>query len=183
MMMNNFCQSDSGYGFFSPDILQQYPDTCAIKVQQLILNAKGYELSESELRDEAIRYGWYESGYGTPYDSIGNLLEKHGVDVNHVHGASISDIADELSQGRQVIVAVDSGELRNPGPDETFEDIIHGLNADHALLVSGMVVDPFTDDLNVLLTDPGTGEVFMEYSVDQFEDAWEDSGNFMVSVD
>lgn len=170
------------YNIFSEDVLQNYPDTCAIKSQQLILESNGIDVSETELRDEAIRNGWYAPGMGTPMENVGDLLESHGMEVHRYVNASVSDIASELSQGHQVIVGVDSGELWNAGPDETFEDIIYGEQADHALLVSGIVVDPFTAEESILLTDPGTGDVCMEYPVDQFEDAWDDSGDFMVSV-
>ena len=104
------------------------------------------------------------------------------MEVHRYQNASVEDIAHELSQGHQVIVGVDSGELWNAGPDETFEDIFYGEQADHALLVSGFVVDPMTAETNMLLTDTGTGEMYADYPVSQFEDAWNDSGNFMVSI-
>lgn len=180
MMENLFLER--GSGIFSQDVLQGYPDTCAIKCQQLILESNGMEVSETELRNEAAANGWYSPGYGTPMENVGSLLESHGMEVNRCTGASISDIAGELSQGRQVIVGVDSGELWNAGHDEAFEDLIYGGQADHALLVSGITVDPFTAEESILLTDPGTGDVCMEYPAEQFEDAWDDSGNFMVSI-
>lgn len=167
---------------FYESVQQQYADTCAIKSQQLILESNGFDISESELRDEAIINGWYSPGYGTPMEDVGNLLENHGMEVHRYQNASVEDIAHELSQGHQVIVGVDSGELWNAGPDETFEDIFYGEQADHALLVSGFVVDPMTAETNMLLTDTGTGEMYADYPVSQFEDAWNDSGNFMVSI-
>lgn len=173
---------NGNYNVFSEDVQQQYADTCAIKSQQLILESNGFDISESELRDEAIMNGWYTSGYGTPMEDVGNLLENHGMVVHRYRNASVADIAHELSQGHQVVVGVDSGELWNAGSDETFEDIIYGEQADHALLVSGITVNPFTAEESVLLTDPGTGDVCAEYPIDLLENAWEDSGEFMVSV-
>lgn len=163
------------------DVQQQYPDTCAIKVQQLILESQGFDITETELRDEAIENGWYAPDYGTPLKYVGNLLESHGVEVHRSYHSSIGDIASELSQGHPLIVAVDSGELWHDGPRETFEDIIMGENADHAVLVNGIMTNPFTAELNVLLTDPGTGDVCVEYPLEQFEDAWADSGEFLIS--
>lgn len=170
------------YNVFYEDVQQQYADTCAIKSQQLILESNGFDIPESELRDEAIINGWYSPGYGTPMEDVGNLLESYGMKIHRYQNASVADIAHELSQDHQVIVGVDSGELWNTGPNETLEDIIFGEQADHALLVSGIVVNPFTAEGSVLLTDPGTGDACAEYPIDQFEDAWEDSGKFMVSV-
>lgn len=181
-MTDNSLFGTGCYNVFNEDVLQSYPDTCAIKSQQLILESNGVDVSEAELRDEAMRNGWYVPGYGTPMENVGDLLESHGMGVHRYVNSSVSDIANELSKGHQIIVGVDSGELWNSGPDETFEDIIYGEQADHALLVSGIVVDPFTSEESVLLTDPGTGDVCMEYLMEQFEDAWDDSGDFMVSV-
>ncbi len=163
-------------------VMQTYPDTCAIKSQQLILEAHGCNLSESELRAEAIQHGWYIPNCGTPINHVSSLLEHHGMIVQHYEHASMSDITNELSQGHQLMVCVDSGELWKDGSNETFEDIILGERPDHALLVSGITLNPFTAEENVLLTDPGTGDVYAEYSIEQFEDAWDDSRNFMVSV-
>ena len=39
------------------------------------------------------------------------------------------------------------------------EDIIQGKSADHALIASGFAIDPFTGDKDILLTDPGTGDI------------------------
>lgn len=181
--MNGFTNLGTcSYNIFNEDVLQEYDDTCAIKSQQLILESNGIDISEKELRNEAMQNGWYAPGYGTPMEDTGKLLETHGMEVHRYQNASVADLANEFAQGHQVIVGVDCGELWNAGPDETFEDFISGEQADHALIVSGIVVDPFTAEQNILLTDPGTGDVCKEYPVEQFEDAWNDSGDFMVSV-
>ena len=160
-------------GIYTPEVQQQYDDTCAIKSQQLILNSNGVDVSEDQLRVEAYENGWYAPGEGTPMDNVGDLMEAHGLNVERKTGATIDDLRAETAH---------SGELWNNGIEETFEDIILGPQADHALLVSGFAVDPLTGTENVLLTDPGTGELFADYPVEQFEDAWEDSDHFMVSI-
>jgi len=174
--------NDIRLGSYSDIVQQQYPDSCAIKSQELILNAHGIDVNESDLRDEAIHNAWYAPGYGTPMQDIGNLLETRGMNVHHFENATMEQLTNEIAQGHSVIVGVDSGELWNPGIDESFEDIIFGKQADHALLVSGISINPFTAEESVLLTDPGTGDVYANYPIDQFTDAWDDSENFMVSV-
>ncbi len=171
-------------GQLSPnDIQQQYPDTCAIKSQQIILQSHDIDVSEDELVKESIEKGWYTPGAGTNPSEVGNLLEEHGVSVGRYEHASIDDIAAELAKGHQVIVGVDSGELWTPGTYESLEDFIIGNGADHALIVSGIDVNPLTGEREVTLTDPGTGEVAHTYTADEFEDAWDDSDNFMVTTD
>lgn len=164
------------------DIQQQYPDTCAIKSQQIILQSHGIDVSEEELVNKSIENGWYTPGQGSSPSVVGNLLEEYGVSVHRYEHASIEDIAAEFAKGHQVIVGVDSGELWKPGMSETLEDFIAG-NADHALIVSGIDVNPLTGQREITLTDPGTGEVAHTYTAEEFEDAWEDSNNFMVTTD
>ncbi len=166
------------------DLQQEFPDTCAIKSQQIILESHDINVSEQDLVEESIDKGWYVPGQGgTMPEDVGNLLEEHGMTVNHFDNATIDDIASELAKGHQVIVGVDSGELWQPGHFESLEDFFKLGGADHALIVSGIQVNPLTSEREVLLTDPGTGEVTHTYTMDQFEDAWDDSDNFMISAE
>lgn len=160
----------------SEDVLQIYPDTCAIKSQQLILQDFGLHFTEDQLRDEAMMYGWYDGG--TAPQDVGKLLELHGVPVSQYENANIFNLVNELAQGHKVIVGVDSGELWHDGIlDKFFED----NTADHALIVSGVdTSDP--NDIKVIITDPGTGNLLKEYSMEEFVDAWEDSNCFMMAT-
>lgn len=166
----------------SDKVQQMFDDTCAIKSQEIIMNAAGLDVSEYSLRDEAIQNGWYTPGLGTPREDVGKLMEAHGMEVRQqVHG-SVYNLACELSHGHPVIVGVDSGELWNPGVTETFEDVIYGGQADHALIVGGI---EFNDDFSggtVNLIDPGTGDFAIGYDMKAFENAWNDSDNFMVTI-
>lgn len=166
----------------SDKIQQAFDDTCAIKSQEIVMNAAGLEVSETDLREEAIRNGWYSPGFGTPMEDVGKLMEAHGLEVQQqVHG-NMFNLVSELSKGHPVIVGVDSGELWNPSFEERFEDIIKGPCADHALIVGGV---DFNDDFSggiVNIIDPGTGDFAIGYDMDVFEDAWNDSGNFMLTI-
>lgn len=166
----------------SDDIRQGYQDTCAVRSQELILRDFGVQVSEDSLRQEAFDKGWYTPGSGTSIDKVGNLLESHGVEVNRYENANIFTLTNELSKGHKVIIGVDSGELGDKGFVEGFEDMIGIQGADHALIVSGIdTSDP--DNVKVVLTDPGTGDIAKEYSMDQFVDAWKDSNCFMVATE
>lgn len=170
------------YDVVSNKVQQVFDDTCAIKSQEIVMNAVGLDVSEYGLRDEAIQNGWYEPGFGTPMEDVGKLMEAHGLDVQQqIHG-NMFNLVSELSKGHPVIVGVDSGELWNPGYEERVEDYIKGSCADHALIVSGV---EFNDDFSggiVNLIDPGTGDFAVGYDMNLFEDAWNDSGNFMVTI-
>lgn len=164
------------------DIQQSYPDTCAIKVQQIILEQNGISLTEEQLMQEAMENGWYYPGSGTYVNDVGNLLELHGLEVKRSVNASIDDIADNLANGNSVIVGVDSGELWHSGLEEELEDNICGQIADHALIVNGISVNSMTGEHEIMLTDPGTGDISRIYEINTFLDAWNDSDNFILSI-
>ena len=170
------------YDAFSEDVRQQFTDSCAIQSQNIVMNAAGIHTTESELLDEAVANGWYTPGCGTPREDVGKLMEAHGMEVQQQLHGSVYNLVSELSKGHPVIVWVDSGELWNPGIDETFEDIIRGPQADHALIVGGITFDDGFDSGTVNLIDPGTGDFAIGYDLDQFTDAWNDSDNFMVTI-
>ncbi|NCD33262.1 MAG: hypothetical protein EOL87_07550 [Spartobacteria bacterium] len=177
---------DGAPGLLSSDVQQGYTNTCAIRCQELILRDSGVELSEEDLMRMAAGHGWYDPEFGTFAADVGMLLEAQGIDTNTYERATIFHLTNELAQGHRVIVAVDSGELwqRNSAYMELMErleDITTGDRPDHAVLVSGVdISDP--DDPMVVITDPGTGEVAAEYPLDQFLNAWEDSGFHMVAT-
>lgn len=162
-------------------VQQHYEDTCAIRCQELILRDFGVKVSEDALRREASAYGWYEPGGGTDPSDVGNLLELHGIPVQRYEDATIFNLTSELAQGHKVIVGVDSGELWNAGLWEHVEEQLGLSGADHALLVSGIdTTDPA--QVQVILTDPGSGDVAKAYPLEQFIEAWKDSHCFMVAT-
>lgn len=165
----------------SATIDQGYPDTCAIRSQEIILRDFGINMTQEQLVHEANDHGWYSSGGGTPADDVGKLLELHGVGMTRYDHANVYNLVSELSAGKRIIVGVDSGELWNPGISEQMEDSILGERPDHALIVAGVdTSDP--NNVKVVLTDPGTGHIAKEYPLEKFMDAWKDSGFMMVST-
>lgn len=153
----------------------QIPDEAAER-QQL-----ASEVLQAIMGWEASTCGWYEPGGGTSPHDVGNLLELHGVPVHRYEDATIFNLTSELAQGHKVIVGVDSGELWNAGLLEHVEDQLGLSGADHALLVSGIdTTDP--ERVNVILTDPGSGDIAKAYPLEQFIEAWKDSRCFMVAT-
>lgn len=175
-----------------PEIYQGYKTTCAIRSQQIILRDYGIDMSQEQLIAMAEQNGWYSEKDGTPMGYVGFLLQSSGVGVHQQIDSTIYDLINELAQGHRIIVGVDSGELWairdgkiSEQLKEFWEDLWHGQNgADHALIVAGVEVNPkYPSDVTVVLTDPGTGDLRIEYSLDDFMDAWEDSKCFMVATD
>ena len=165
---------------FDPEVYQYYDDTCAIQSQRLILQQFGIDVSQEELIAIAKENGWYAEGYGTPMNMVGKLLEYYDVDITASQGNNIFNLSNELAQGHQIIVGVDANELVHPY-DSFGEDWIYGENANHALVVVGVdTTDP--NNVQVIVTDPGTGNRQMAYPAEQFINAWKDSNCFMVTT-
>lgn len=166
---------------YDPAAIQQtYTDTCAIKCQELILNTFGKDVTEEQLRIEAMNMGIYRPMFGTGMAHMGDLLEAHGVHVATFDCANQYTLMHELAQGHQVMVALDSNELWEPGILQRILDFLGLSGANHALIVSNIdTTNP--DDIQVCVTDPGTGEV-KSYPFDQFADAWKDSNFHMIAT-
>lgn len=161
------------------DVKQNGMDTCAIKSQQIIMHSFGIDIPESTLVLEASAKGYFLPGQGTTPDMVGLLLEDHGIDVHTKQHATVYDLAAELAQGHKVIVGVDADELWY---GSVWNDLFKGEQANHALIVTGIDTSN-PNDVKVILTDPGTGEVARSYPMSQFMDAWHDSSCFMVATD
>lgn len=158
---------------------QAYPDTCAIKAQELILERyTNTEISEDSLVEYAHQMGWYTPGGGTPIPHVGKLLEESGIPITQRQGANIFDIYKELAEGKQIIIGVDGSELRGENKvSEFFEEFLGGEQADHAVVVSG--INTATNE--VIITDPATG-MTNGYSFDELTEAWSDSSFFMMNT-
>ena len=183
---------ESCEGEWSPMVVQGNEGICAIRSQQIILRDYGIDVSIDELKQYAINNGWYDSGEngGTPLGYIGCLLESCNVHCRQDSGCTVYDLVNELSQGHRVIVAVDANELWADRENDTwkqtkewFTDVFKGETPNHALVVAGVEVNPNDpEDVKVILTDPGTGDLRIEYELDDFMDAWEDSNCFMTTT-
>lgn len=178
--------------WLDPLICQGNEGVCAIRSQQIILRDYGVDIPLETLKEFAINQGWYDpSGEGgTPMICTGYILEACGLEVEQKLNGTVYDLVNELAQGHRVIVGVDAEELWADREGNIFKqtkqyfnDIFNGEAANHALIVAGVEVNPANpNDVKVILTDPGTGDLRIEYSLDDFMDAWEDSDCFMVST-
>lgn len=149
---------------------------CAVRCEQYVLDYFGIHKSIDELREYAAERGWLKNS-GVCIDDLGKIPESFGLNVEH-STASIKDIEDALSAGKQVLVAVDGGELIGNKVEEMAEDIIVGEIADHCVVV--LTCDVRENEIS--LFDPAYGDIPLTLSVEHFSDAWEDSGNYMLEV-
>jgi hypothetical protein len=174
---------------FDENIYQGQQPTCAVRSQEIILRDYGIVVPQEELAKFAEANGWYDSNPnhgGTPSNCIGNLLEVYGIHTKQSNDNTIFDLVNELKEGHRVIVSVDANELWAKTWLEKqvwkLEDRFQ-QGGNHALIVAGVEVNPNDlNDIKVVLTDPGTGNLRIEYELSDFMEAWRDSNCMMIAT-
>ncbi len=179
---------ESGENMYDPVYIKQPDDhSCGLRSQQIVLRDFGIDIPFADLERYALDAGGYTEKGTYTYD-IGKVLEMAGVGMHQVEGSTIYDLTNELAQGHRVIVSVDADELwyNNSLQGKLanwFNDVFGNQGGNHALIVAGVEVNPLdTSDVKVVLTDPGTGHLRIEYPLQQFIEAWKDSNCFMVAT-
>ena len=180
---------ETGQNIKDPIFIQQPDDhSCALRSQQIILRDFGLDTPFKDLEKIAKENGVY-SDDGTSMCDVGKVLDIAGVGMHQVIGCNMFDLTNELAQGHRVIVGVDANELwyNDSITDKLknwFDDITGNQGGNHALIVAGVEVNPNNpSDVKVVLTDPGSGDLRIEYPMKQFMDAWKDTSCFMAATD
>ena len=150
---------------------------CCLECEKFILCKLGLEFDEQQLLTNAIRNGW-QKVQGTALHNVGRHLENHGLVVDRLYKSTIDDIAHALEAGDGVIVAVDGGELYGNGAYEAKEDVLIGQVPDHTVVVLSLDVVSMT----ITLYDPNSSNAEDTYPIEQFKDAWNDSKNYLVTI-
>lgn len=87
-------------------------------------------------------------------------------------------ISAAINAEKQVLVAVDGGELIGNPFEEKLEDALVGGIADHCVVV----LNYDEEDNKVMLFNPAFGDIPLTVSTETFLDSWEDSGNYTIEV-
>lgn len=171
-------------------------------VAQIIAEYSGavdLQALEGQVAQAAIDNGWLSYSEGGKFDGwsgmttpdLNTLLNELGVPADVEHG-DMTQLAQYLAEGREIIVAVDADETwarvsaedsavdLDPDAASVFHDddgVDAGIAPDHFVTVVGIDLDRGV----VLLNDPGhpDGELAV-IPIEQFDDAWRDSGHEMI---
>ncbi len=149
---------------------------CAVRCEEYILHCFGIHKTMQELRDLAQNAGWLTEN-GAYIHDLGNTAETLGLHVERKGDAALQDIVQALDEGKQVMAAVDGGELIGDLVEERLEDVLVGGIVDHCVVVLSANIP--ADE--VILFDPAFGEIPLTVTIAHFLDAWNDSNNYMVS--
>ena len=150
---------------------------CAVRCEEFILHCFGIHKALPELRDLALDKGWLTDD-GAYVKDLGNTAEHFGLKVEKMEDATLQDIIKAIDEGKQVIAAVDGGELIGDPLEERIEDVFVGKIVDHCVVVLSVSVE--NDE--VALYDPAFGPIPITVSIAHFLDAWEDSDYHCVFV-
>ena len=158
---------------------QQFDGYCGpAVVGQLVAEYTEADISDPRhLVDRAVELGLMagdDPAGGMTLPDIEILLEDQGVPAT-ISSGSLDDLRSALDNGQGVVAMVDSGEIWKP-EHEGVED----NRPDHVLVVAGI------DDARgvVILSDPGVPDGNqLEVPIEQFEQAWADSGHQMLVAD
>lgn len=150
---------------------------CCLECEKYILRKLNIEFDENQLLQNAVLNGWQKEN-GTALHNVGRHLENKGLLVTRRYNASIENIATALKDAESVIVAVDGGEMLGNRADETIEDFLIGQIPDHTVVV--LSLDKKSNAIT--LFDPNSSNAEDTYTIEQFEDAWNDSKNYLVTI-
>lgn len=164
---NSFAWSDDWFN-------QQVDGFCGPTSVAIILN----EFLDAGITDpfaiaqDAVNRGLMSpASYGMHIDDIETLLSAYGVPCETV-GSSMNDLAVKLERGYGVIAYVDADEVwHGPQPNDDAAGTNHALLVTEINYGTGLVT----------LADPGHPDGnMMRLPIDQFADAWADSGQTML---
>lgn len=150
---------------------------CSLECEKYVLRRLNIEFDEQQLLENAIHNGWQKQD-GTALHNVGRHLEAKGLIVTRRYKSSIEDIAQALDEGDNVIIAVDGGELLGNGVEELLEDTLISQITDHVVVVLSLDAENKT----ITIFDPNSSNQEDTYAFEQFEDAWNDSKNYMLTI-
>lgn len=150
---------------------------CSLECEKYILRKLNTPFDEQQLLTNAIRNGWQKE-QGTALHNVGRHLESCGLIVTRQYKATIEDITHALKGGDCVMVAVDGGELLGDKTQEVKEDILIGHVPDHTVVV--LSCDAANNTITIY--DPNSSNVEDTYPISLFEDAWNDSKNYLITI-
>lgn len=150
---------------------------CTLECEEYLLKRFGVECDRMQMLEKAMQNGWQKDG-GTALHNVGRHAESYGLIATRQYKCTVADIVSALDAGEGVIVAVDGGELQGDRVTEMREDLFVGLIPDHTVVVLRCDEEQGT----ITVYDPNSCCEEDTYPLRQFENAWNDSKNYLVTI-
>lgn len=148
---------------------------CAVRCEGYALRALGLDVSDKELEAEAEEKGFLKSD-GMPLYCIGLLSEKYGLFAARRYDCSTDDLIRAVTNGEIVIATIDCTELKQSIEEANRNDLENGKTPNHAVIVQAIDLNKDT----ITLLDPAVPILSQTYPIDIFQNAWNDSSNYIV---
>lgn len=148
---------------------------CAVRCEGYALWALGIDVSDEELEKEAEENKWLKPE-GTPLHCIGLLSEKRGLYVSRRYGCSIDIIIRAVKKGEIVIAAIDNTESSQSLEEAKKNDLLNGKSPNHAVIIQSVDLEAKT----ITMLDSDNTTLSKTYPIDIFQNAWDDSTNYIV---
>jgi hypothetical protein len=147
---------------------------CAVLSELYVLNSHGIKKTEGDWECQARELGMLKPE-GTALFNIGRMTELEGFSVSRTFHNGIDNIVSSLAHGQDVIAVVDEEELAGDLGQEVMKDELQGKTPNHAIVIVGI------DNEEVTFYNP-TVNGQQTITVARFEEAWNDSSNYMVTI-
>lgn len=181
----NGLEPAAGGGEFREHWFEQAQNgTCVpASVAQIVSEYSGLEVTtEAAFVDYAVSVGLYGDGGiegGMTAEAAVELLAAADVPA-HAAAGTLDSLESAVEGGYGVMIAVDSGEYWYPTDEAVEEASGQDVGADHCVVISEVDQDAGL----VYLSDPGTPDGNqLAVPIEQFEQAWAESGNTMIVCD
>jgi hypothetical protein len=154
-----------------------YQGDCGLVSCQDVLNQHGQEVTENDIVQHADQNNLCDNTQskakdcgGTTPEQQSRILKDHGVPAHVEKGGSLESLAQNIGQGRSVIVEVNSDTLwKVNNPYDTGQ-------ADHAVVVTGVEMDQQTQKISgFYINDSGDGISNKFIDAKTMQEAWADA--------
>ena len=165
------------YGSFIPAGSMAADDDrnlCDLQCELFILRREGVDVDREEEERTSRRNYWLRD-MGTPLFNMGRLLESRGFLVSRIYGADLGTIRGCLAD--KAVIAVVNGNVLEPGRKGGEKPSLSD-DANHAVVV--LSVSEASGTIN--LYNPACEEKETSYPLPRFIDAWNESGNYLVTA-
>lgn len=150
---------------------------CCLVCEQFILKNRGIDHDEQQLLANAVQNGWLKQD-GTPLHNVGRHLEQAGLVASRRYKSTIEDIHTAITEGQNVIVAVDGVKLLSANTLDADVESTEDIEPNHTVVVTECSLN----DDTITVFDPNSQNERDTYCIAHFLDAWTASQNYMVVI-
>jgi hypothetical protein len=173
---------DAAFNHRQGDNPEHWAGDCGLVSVQDVLQQFGLHLTEADVVAHALAHAECQANPaaadqsgGTRPSQDAQILADYGIPARVLSGLTMTQLAEQVEQGRGVIIGVNCGVLW-----QVPEDVGDG-SVNHAVTVTGVALDPRTGSIQgFYLNDSGNGKSAEFVGAVLMRVAWQDTGGWTV---